>query len=239
MTPLETVLALGPQRLYLLTILIIFGQPVLQARLESVTGWSPNTVAKHLDALRELRFATGEARRGWVATTSARQLVLGESCEPSMTEGQLSDRPSVTEGLGSDKPANPQRLRVQPSTVEGSGHLDSSGSRGDDEEENGDQLPLEEGEPSTSEGSGELYSPAAVLAEYSIEEPARSELAALRWVIADYIDAHCSRVLAENKPIGFAIYRMRRHWGAGRPDERYLSAGGKLRQGDKYLDYLK
>lgn len=83
-----------------------------------------------------------------------------------------------------------------------------------------------------------LYDPASVLTEYGIDEPKRSQLIALWWVTADYIDAHCSRALAAaqqpnspiaNNPLGAAIHRITKHWIPGKPDENYLTDNGRLR----------
>lgn len=211
---------LSDRALKVLVILLLAAQPLslkaIKAEYKKPMGWQSLNEAlyelTHEGLISRLDFR-GEA---YVALPHARQMILGE--------GQI--------------------LQTSPAEVlnlsrRGLEHLDSSSSRGEEEPDAESPLLLD-GQTSPAEVSdADLYDPAHVLAEYGIQEPQRSKLAALRWITADFIDAHCSRVLAESKEMGYAIHRMREKWGAGKPSEAHLSTGGQRRAARKYLDYLK
>ena len=94
---------------------------------------------------------------------------------------------------------------IPPSLLSSSSSSNSreSTSQAEEEEEEG-------GIPSTEERRANH----AALLIAGVREPAASELAALRWVTPDYINAHTERTRLDGMPLGTAIYRMRHQWEA-------------------------
>lgn len=214
---------LSDRALKILIIILLAGQPVsieyIKAEYKKPIG--PKSITDSLRELQHEQLIARTAYRGeaFMATAHARQLILGET---SAVE--------VSGLLHPQEPASYPQAGSETSTVEvsnlyrrGFDRLVSSSSSPPDPEEEKLPLPLEAPETSAAEVS-------AVLAEYGIEEPARSQLAALGYVTPDYIDSHCSCVLADGKDIVLAIYRMKNKWDARRPSEQHLSANGRERQ---------
>jgi len=225
--PLQLITALGPHRLYLLIILITIGGPILQSRLEAVTGWHYKTVSKHLDYLLELQLAHRDGHRGgWTATLAARQLLLSYPQEGA-------SYPQTYPQAANSQSAKPHTVRFETSPGEVSGDLVVSSSRYVDKEEQGFQ-PLLLGQGETSPGEVSQFAENSdALADYGIEEPARSQLAAMPHVTPRYIDAHCATVIADGKPIALAIYRIKSKWKPPKltaKTESHLSEHGHTRQ---------
>jgi hypothetical protein len=230
MNPLTTI---SDRALKILVIMLLAGQPVsveyIRAKYHQPMG--PKSLKGALAELETEQLAARTAYRGdcYIATPAARQMILGEpSTTPSTENGELS----TTNGeMATAEVSNLYRR--------GFDHLVSSSSRYTSESK--EPLLLLDPRTSTVEVSSDLYNVHAVLAEYGIGEPALSKLAALPHVTADYVDAHCSRVLADGKDIALAIHRMSRNppWAAGKPAEAHLSPAGRERARTKYLNWNK
>lgn len=244
---LDLLCMLGDKAVYVLMLMISIGQPVMQNHLEAITGYSPNILAKALTKLDAHRVVSRTSTRGtWALTAYGQQLRLGETLQSSIIEGghpqARASYPQASASYPQENATYPQR----PSIIEGQTDLvvDSS-TRSHIPLKEDDKLLLLDGEqPSRIEGrhpqEGATYPQIEenknALADYGIEDPACSRLAALPHVTPRYIDAHCSTVLASQKDIALAIYRISEGWKAPKPVRQYLSEDGISRLYTAYLD---
>jgi hypothetical protein len=256
---------LGDKAVYVVMLMAAIGQPIEQQRLEAITGYSWQTANKTMAKLNEHRIVARHGTRGpWSLTAYGQQLRLGEAFAdavgtPSKFEGQHPQEDATYPQAEAACPLPPSNIEGQPSNFEGQKPLARSSWLETHPSADHASNQLDSSAPSKFEGlrpqAGDedprLYDPAAVLADYDIQEPTRSQLAALRHVTALYIDAHivgaikyCKRksIADPDAPLKIAISRMQQGWTPDKlhpHDAQYLSPNGQLRNRRKYLDWLK
>jgi len=210
---LQVITSLSDRALKILCMMVVIAQPVSQDRIRALYGKIGNRALHDaLTQLAEHRLVTRTAYRGdcWIATPTARQLILGETSPrevsnfsqrsftpleeeediPTHSSNRLLPLPEGRETSTADV-SRPQVIHKYP------------------------PLPLRE-------GLG-VRAVLAALDAASIRDPARAELVELSHVTPELITAH----VASAPNLRMAIYRIRHNW---KPD---------VPRGDPYLAYLQ